>query len=376
MKVLALSSYGVLGGAELHLATFAEYRPADVELEVLVLEDGPIAERLAALGVPTRTAPAYAGRPDPRRLARFGRSFGALLRRSRPDVVWAKGQKAALLALAACRANGVPLVWHKVDYSWDRELAIPLALASDGVIGVSHAVTAALGPLRERRVLGAAGVPIRLPLEAEAHPDPSRPIVGAVARLVPYKGLHHIVEAAAQLRGEFPELRVVLAGGPVREHPDYRERVLALARRHDLADRLELPGFVEDPLALLERFSVFVSATYRDEDGFGLEGLPGSVLEAGWTGVPVVATDAGGTAEAIQDGRSGTLVETPELLAPAIAAYLRDPQLAARAGAAGREFVRGRFAPGVVSERLFEMLRSVVRRRGARRPGRSAPRRP
>ena len=376
MRVLAISSYAVLGGAELHLAAFAEFRPPDVEIEVLILDEGPLAERLAALGIPTATAHGYAGRPDWRRLARFTRAFVRVLRRSPPDVVWANGQKAALLAAPACRLLGVPVVWHKLDFSHDRRLGLALGIACNGVVGVSHAVLGALGPLRTRRTLGVAGVPIRLPKDAVAQPDRERPVIGSLARLVPYKGLHHIIEAAAALREEFPEIRVILAGSPAREYPDYRDRLLKLARALDLADRVELPGFVEDPRGLLERFSVFVSATYRDEDGFGLEGLAGAVLEASWIGIPVVATRAGGTLESVRHGLTGTLVDDAEGLAPAIAAYLRDPALAERTGAAGREFTHPRFAPGMTAERLFAMLRSVARQPAAGRPGRSGRHRP
>lgn len=375
MKVLAISSYGGLGGAELHLATFAEYRPPDVMIEALVLQPGPLADRLAALGIPTWTAP-YGARPDLARVARFTRPFARLLRESTPDVVWAKGQKAALLAAPACRLLGVPLVWHKVDFSFDRQLAVPLAAASDGVIGVSRAVLAALGPLRRARVLGVAGVPVRLPLDTIARADPERPVITSLARLVPYKGLHHVIEAAAELRDEFPALRVVLAGGEVAEYPEYRQRLVDLAEARGIGEQVDLPGFVDDPVSLLERTTVFVSATYRDEQGFGWEGLPGAVLEASWVGVPVVATRAGGTLESVHDGETGTLVDSDAELAPAIASYLRDPELAARRGAAGRDFARARCAPYPASERLFAMLRTAARRSGDARPGSPEPPRP
>lgn len=361
MKVLTVSSYGVLGGAELSLAAFVEHRPAGIEVEALVLEDGPLAGRLADLGIDTQVAAGLTGRPDLPRFARFTRSLDRLLCSRRPDVVWANGQKAALLSALACRRRGVPIVWHKVDLSWDRELAMPLALACNGVIGVSHTALEALGPLRSQ-ALGVAGVPIRLAAELESRPDRERPVIGSLARLIPYKGLHHVIGAAALLRAEFPELRVELAGSPVREYPGYREELLALARRHDISDRVELTGFV-DPVPLLQRLSVFVSATYRDELGYGMEGLPGAVLEASWTGVPVVASEAGGTREAVLDGRTGTIVAgpEPERLAPAIAAYLRDPELAARTGAAGREFARSRFEPKAAAQRLFAMLERAAR---------------
>lgn len=359
MRVLAVSSYGVLGGAELHLATMVAHRPAGIDVSALVLEPGPIADRLRGLGLDVAVAH-QAGFPTARGAVAFARAFDRLLAERRPDVVWAKGQKAALLCAGPCRRRGVPVVWHKVDFSWDARLARPLALAVDGVIGVSDTVLGALGPVKARRVVGVVGLPVALPDDLRPRPEPGRPLIGAVARFVPYKGLHHMVGAAAVLREEFPALRLVLAGGPAKEAPGYEAEVRALADR--LGVELELPGFVDGPTSVLERLDVFLSATYRDERGFGLEGLPGAVIEASWAGVPVVAALAGATHEAVLDGRTGTVVAgpEPERLAAAVAPYLRDRALWERTGEAGRAFARERFAAPVVAQRVFEALGRVV----------------
>jgi glycosyltransferase involved in cell wall biosynthesis len=369
VKVLALSSYGVLGGAELSLATFLEHRPADIEAVALLVDGGPLAARLAELGVPVHSAHGYAGRPTPARGVRFARELSAFLERERPDVVWALGQKAALLAAAPCRRRRVPLVWHKVDFSWDRVLAAPLAEAVNGVVCVSQAVAGALGPLGRRRMLGVVHPPLRLSESLRAAPDPERPVIGTLARLVPYKGHHHILAAAAELSVEFPGLRVVLAGGPVREFPDYPTQLERQAAELGLDGRVELPGFVDDVEAVLRRLSVFVNATYRDEEGFGLEGLSGAMLEASWAGVPVVATGGGGTAEGLVEGETGTLVPEaePGAIAAAVAPYLRDTGLAARTGAAGMEFARSMCAPEPASRRLFDLLALAAGRNGAPR---------
>jgi glycosyltransferase involved in cell wall biosynthesis len=358
MRVLAISSYGVLGGAELSLATFLEHRPVGVEAEALLVSDGPLGPFLAGRGVAARAGDGYDGRPTPARLVRFTRSLAATLERFRPDVVWATGQKATLLAAPACRARAVPIVWHKVDFSWDRLLAKPLALASSGVIGVSEAVIEPLGPLRASRLLGVVGPPLRIAQGLEARPDPDQPVIGTVARLVPYKGHHEILRAAALLLDEFPTLRVAIAGGAVPEYPGYRASLEALAAELGLTERLELIGFTHDVPEVLERLTVYVNATYRDAEGFGLEGLSGAMLEASLAGVPVVATSGGGTAEGVVDGETGTLVPPADAgaIAAAVRSYLRDPALAARVGAAGREFARREFAPDTASRRLFGLL--------------------
>jgi glycosyltransferase involved in cell wall biosynthesis len=363
MRILAVSSYGELGGAELSLAAFAAHRPADVELRALLVSGGGLSELLLELGVPVWTGSGYEGRPTPARLARFTRRFDALMASWPPDVVWATGQKAALLCAPACRRRGVALAWHKVDFSWDRILARPLAAAATGVVAVSSAVTEALGPWQGRRPIYIVGPPVQLGEDVVSQPDPRHPCIGTLARLVPYKGHHFIIEAAARLSEEFPCLRTVLAGGEAAEYPGYRDELVSLARRRGLEDRVELPGFVRPVDRLLRDLTVFVNATYRDTEGFGLEGLSGAMLEASWAGVPVVATRGGGTAEGVLDGRTGTLVDRadPEELAAAIAPYLRDAELRQRTGHEARNFTHLRFAPAAVAERLYAALANISR---------------
>lgn len=364
MKVLVVSSYGVLGGGELSLAEFLVHRPPWVEATALLIEDGPLRAHLADRGIPTWVASGHGGRPTPAELARFTRSLGGLLSRTCPDVVWAVGLKAAFMTVPACRGHRVPVVWHKIDFSLDSSLTRPLGAAVNGVISVSNAVASALGPLRARRLLAVVGPPVRLPYELDILPNEHEPTIGTTATLTPIKGQRHIIEAADLLREEFPELRVLLAGAPASAHPHYPDELRALAHRSGLGERVELTGFLHDIPAFLRRLTVFVSATYQDDRGFGMEGLSGAMLEASWAGLPVVGTRGGGTPEGLQDGVSGTLTPPadPAALASAIAPYLRDHDLARRTGEAGRRFTRERFAPDTAAARLFDALGDARRR--------------
>jgi glycosyltransferase involved in cell wall biosynthesis len=357
--VLAVSSYGVLGGGELSLAEFLVHRPPSVDACALLVEDGALRAHLLERGVTTWAAAGFDGRPGPARMARFTRSLLELLSRTQPDVVWATGLKAAFMAVPACRMRGVPLVWHKIDFSLDNIVTRPLARAVGGVVSVSEAAAAALGPrLRQRKLLAVVGPPVRLPVDLRVSPRRDPPTIGTTATLTPIKGQRHMIEAAAILSEEFPTLRVILAGGRSADYPHFADQLAARGAELGLGDRLEMPGFVEDVGGVFARMTVFVSATYRDERGFGWEGLSGAMLEASWVGLPVVATAAGGTPEGVRDGVTGTLVPEadPAALASAIAPYLRDPELARAAGEAGARFARERFAPQAAAARLFAAL--------------------
>ncbi|HUB73646.1 MAG TPA: glycosyltransferase family 4 protein [Solirubrobacteraceae bacterium] len=368
MRVLAVSSSGRLGGAELALCEILRRRPAEAEVYALVVGEGPLAARMHEIGVPAWVATAHQRRPSPRSLGAFTRSLLELLRRVRPQVVLAAGVKAAFLAAPGARLGGVPIVWQKVDLSLDSQLSLPLAALVDGVVSVSEAAAASLGPLRERRLLDVVGTPVALPEMDYELADERAPAIGTLGSLIPYKGHHHIVRAAALLVEEFPDLRVVLAGAPVAEHPRYPEELERLAAELGIARNVEIAGFVHDVTPLLSSLRVYVNATHRDERGFGLEGLSGGMLEAAWIGLPVVASRGGGNAEALLEGVSGTLVEPrdPAAIAGATARYLRDAALARTAGEAGRRFVRERFAAEAVAGRVYRALQAVAKDDGRR----------
>lgn len=355
MKVLAVSSYGVLAGAELSIVEFIAHRPAGVDVTALLVEDGPLKGAIEAIGVPAQGLDGLDGPPGPRQLAAFTGALRATLRRERPDVVWATGLKAATMCVAGCRLSRTPLVWHKVDFSKDAKIARPLGAAVHHVVGVSNAVTEALGPFR-RKVLGTVGPPVRLPGDARVEPATDPPAIGTLGRLIPIKGHEHIIRAGARLG-----VKVILAGDSSPDHPDWPEHLRRLAAEEG-AD-VELAGFTTDVLETLARLTVFVTATYRDEDGFGWEGLSGAMLEASWVGLPLVAARGGGTAEGLIDGVTGTLVEAAdgELIAQAARPYLEDHALAQRTGEAGRAFARAHFAPANAAAKLFGLLEQAAR---------------
>jgi len=365
LTVLAVAGSGRLGGSEIALGEFLKHRPAGVEPHALLVEDGPLRAHLVERGIPVWTAAGHGGRPGLTHMGRFTRSLGRLLRELRPDVVWAVGLKAATLAAPACRLTGIPLMWQKVDFWLDEQVAKPLGLAVSGVVSVSEAAAEALGPLKGRRLVAVVGPPVGLPSDLRVTPQADPLAIGTLGGLIPYKGQHHIIQAAALLSAEFPDLRVVLAGEGWRVYPGHPAALRELAQETGLGDRVEFPGFV-DAASVLARLTVFVNATYRDEDGCGWEGLSGAMLEASWAGLPVVATRGGGTAEGVRDGITGTLVDEadPERLATAIAPYLRDHDLARRTGAAGAGFAREHFASEVVAERLFGTLARLAEGRG------------
>ena len=143
-----------------------------------------------------------------------------------------------------------------------------------------------------------------------------------VARLAPAKNHALLLQTVARLRESGRDVSLTLVGdGPL------RGRLEELARELGISEHVRFAGRRTD-----------TPAFYRDCDLFVLlsdyEGMPMSIIEAMASGLPVVATRAGGVGELVDDGVSGALVEADAAAAAeAIAAICDDPALYARLSA-------------------------------------------
>ncbi|MGE5433564.1 MAG: glycosyltransferase, partial [Candidatus Doudnabacteria bacterium] len=148
------------------------------------------------------------------------------------------------------------------------------------------------------------------------------------------------VDAAALART--PGARFALVGeGPL------RAEVAARAEARGLAGRLALAGFRDDVPAILPDLDALVVTSRA-------EGLGSVVLEAFASGVPVVATRAGGLPELVVDGETGLLADPGDAggIAAAIDRILSDSALRARLVENGRSAARARSAPALAAATL------------------------
>jgi glycosyltransferase involved in cell wall biosynthesis len=170
------------------------------------------------------------------------------------------------------------------------------------------------------------------------------------ARLDEQKGHADLLAAAV----EVPEATFALAGeGPLRAELE------ELARRLGVADRCLFLGHRDDVPALLAAADLFVLPSH-------FEGLPVSVLEAMSAGCPVVATEIGGTDEAVVDGESGLLVppRNPAALGAAIRRMRDEPELARRLAAGGRAWVEREFSVEATARAVEQVYDEALRRSG------------
>ncbi|MGH9867881.1 MAG: glycosyltransferase family 4 protein [Candidatus Polarisedimenticolia bacterium] len=178
------------------------------------------------------------------------------------------------------------------------------------------------------------------------------PVVILIARLVVEKGVREFLEAARLLAGEGNPARFVLVGPTASEG----RRAIPMREIEAAAPHVLYLGPRRDVPALLGISSVFALPTwYR-------EGVPRVLLEAGASGLPLIATDMPGCRDVVKDGWNGRLVPVRDAgaLAAAIRGLLADPGLRAFMGERSRAHVHEHFGLEKVADGYAELYREIL----------------
>ncbi|WP_139977274.1 glycosyltransferase [Nocardioides litoris] len=362
-----MSASATLGGSErwlLDLLTTTDR----LAPEVWLLDDGPFRAALEHAGVPVRVLPTGS---SGRAVAARGLGLARRLRASGAEVVLANGVKAAAAAVPAARLVGVPVVWAKHDYSFDRRLARPLGRLADRVLALSAAVAEATG--RDDVELVAPPRPAHEPTGRDAArafwrehglPAADVPTVALLGRLVGYKGIDTAVRALAEAGGPDVPWRVVVVGPDDPTEPEERARLAALAAEAGVADRLVLLDPVPDAGRHLAAFDAVAVLTRRSGD-FGREGYSLVALEALAAGTPLIGSEGNPEVERMAR-EAGRVVPTddPAAVARAVGELL-DPRVAAACGTAGRRVVAGHHDTASWADRVVAVLAREAGRPGA-----------
>ena len=198
----------------------------------------------------------------------------------------------------------------------------------------------------------------RVQARADFGIDEDAEVVVSVSRLVPRKGFDTAIRAVALLHHSRPRLQLVISGGGRDED---RLRGLAASLR---APVRFLGRVSNDDLPRLYGCADVYTMLCRNRwGGLEQEGFGIVFLEAAACGVPQVAGDSGGAAEAVDDGVTGLVVRRPDdprVVAAAIERLLDDPEQARAMGAAGRIRAVKEFSYAVLAHRLGSSLGALA----------------
>jgi glycosyltransferase involved in cell wall biosynthesis len=354
------------GGAETLLADFARgATDAGLELSVGYLsEKSESAGKLRSIGIEPESVPirSMLGRAD-RRLVRDHVAAHA------PDLLHTHLGYPDFLGGLAARSLGIPTVstLHVMEWrgtlrdrfkdglmSWARRrcayrvIAVSeaqrqsyLAIGWDRpehVVTIPNGIVAEFRPGEGKRVRADLGL------------KPDDLVVAMVAVLREGKGHDIAIDAVAELRQRFPQLRLLIVGdGPLRAD------VERMAQK--LGDSAILTGYRDNVLGFLDAADILLQPSRVDA-------FPTSLIEAAATRVPVVATAVGGIPEIVVAGETGLLIEPPPTtggVAEALQALISDPSLRERLGGAARQRFDAKFTVTQWIPRLLDLYDEALR---------------
>jgi glycosyltransferase involved in cell wall biosynthesis len=311
----------------------------------------PMAEAARSAGIPTYQTPFdyyfdYSSpRFDPRRYLSFVREGIAIVRKHGIKVLHANSAAPHQWLLPVARSTRVPVLAHlHIDYR-RRGRFVCLLHQADLIVGVSRQVTQdflrdGTPPDRTRTIYNG----IDFARLAAGKADSARErlgisqagiVVTTAGSLVHRKGHDVLLRAFATLPRD-RDIRLVIAGdGP--ERAAYE----ALASEFGLRERVHFVGHA-GRMADIYRASDIVALASR-ADAFGLV-----LAEAGYFGLPTVATTVGGIPEVIENGVTGLLTapDDPDALAAALARLIGDPAHRLALGQAAKARVERLFSVG------------------------------
>jgi glycosyltransferase involved in cell wall biosynthesis len=220
----------------------------------------------------------------------------------------------ALPAARFARIRG-GVVWIVHDTVSDAMQRMVIALGRGAVtraVAVSPPTAKSVEPLGVHALVAPLGVDIPPARPTMSAKEP--PVVGIMGAITPWKGHRTLLQAVAKLA----TVRCEIAGSAFHADQGYFDELNQLIAELSLSDRVTFLGHV-DPLPTIARWDLLISASTSPEAG------PIVALEAMSLGVPVIASDHGGSSWILRDG-AGVLVPPgdAEALAKAIEDALDD----------------------------------------------------
>ena len=166
--------------------------------------------------------------------------------------------------------------------------------------------------------------------------SPREVVATTVGNIRRVKGHDVFIKAAASVVRKFPNAEFSIAGEVLES--EYFEELQTSIRDLGLSSRFTFAGGVTNLQEHLRAADVFVLPSRS-------EGFSNAIVEAMAASLPVIATDVGGNAEAVEHGVSGIIIppEDPDALATAICRIFAEPDIGRQMGAAGKELVVEKF---------------------------------
>ncbi len=326
-KILFIITKGNLGGAQRYVYDIATNLPEEYTPKVAYGEGSGLKEALAEHHIETLQLDAIKRDISIRHELKSIRILWSLFQKEKPNIIHLNSSKAGLLGACVGRfyivLNQIQkkpvdckiiFTGHGWAFNEERGIVARIAIAlghyitlllCDRVIAVSKNVAGDITrfPFVRKKIHiiynGITPPPYKNKDEARALLSIPQDafVFGTLSELHKNKGLDIAIRSFASIAKHFPKARFVILGSG-----EEKDRLEAIAHQFDITESVQFCGYVKDGATFLKAFDVF-TLTSRTE------AFPYAILEAGFAGLPVIASRVGGIPEIISHKRNGLLVE-------------------------------------------------------------------
>lgn len=346
---LVLFEYPTLNGGERSLLTSVpEMRRAGVDFRAIAPPIGPLANALAEREIPLVPFSFHDTTGVKRPQSELRADIDNILRQERPDLLHANSLSAARLSGPVTTARDTPSIGHLRDIVGLSAAAIQDLNCHTRLLAVSDATRhfhLAQGLMPAKTITSYNGVDLtrffpRRPtgwLHSELGLRADTKLIASVGQIILRKGFETVLQAATGVIAGRDDVHLLIVGqrhSQKHETVALEQRLQQMGRTPSLAGRVHFLGFRTNMELLLPELTLLVHAARQEPLGRVL-------LEAAACGVPIVATNVGGTTEILGDDGSAAVmvdVDASHDMAFEIAALLDDP--ARRAQLADSALVR------------------------------------
>ncbi|MCT7980526.1 glycosyltransferase [Laspinema olomoucense] len=269
--------------------------------------------------------------------------------------------------LDVCEEAGLPLIVH--THGGDTQINDVLERMGTRFLELFEKAAAVIAPtIFIQKQLLEMGAPegkvivnpygVNTSLFCDANPATSPPLFLAVSRLVDLKAPPLSILAFKKVIERHPDARLIVVGtGPLLETCKQITRALKLYNYIDFVG-IKTPTEVAE---IMRTARAFIQHSMTKSDG-ECEALGVVFVEAGASGLPVVATRSGGIPEVVIDGETGFLVEEADIdaMADCMVRLVEEPELASQLGKAARERICINFSIEKSIENLWQIIEKSI----------------
>ena len=360
-NILYLHNESIMGGAEISLLNLV--KRLDKKLftpHFACSKEGPFIDELRNIEIPPDFVQFPGIRwPNPVRIYNTIRNLKNIIKKRQIDLIHSNQPRSNLFGAIAAKINSVPIVWHERCLERGRfDSDNIFSFLPDRIICNSGAVknrfTKEKIDAKIRTIINGVDLSEFDPesngsvIRKEFNIDKDELVIGTVGRIDPEKGYECFLESARIILQDIEKVHFLVVGEA--SNPSFQKSLYKMSEEKGIDKKTTFTGYRRDIPQLLANMDVVVLPSEIDACSRVL-------FESMAMQKPLVATNAGGTPEIVQDGITGLLVKPRDSseMAKCILKLLHNKSLSEQYGKAGRKRVEEMFT----IERNIEETESV-----------------